>query len=357
LSGTINSNFVGKSLNDMIGELSISDLLIEKSEQTAKVDSLLLLAEGSGKERVLAIQSNVLDVTIKGEFDLNTFPSYFKSVAKHYIPSWETKIIEGGAQEFDMEMKLKDFSPFALVFASDVTIPEEVIVNGQFSSENETASLNGFIPLITYKDIKVNNLIFDQTTNDEYLNLFVTSDRIDITDSLYINNVNFANILRNDSLNFNIKLSDIDATNQLDLNGLVEFDEHAAISLSLLPSLVIINHEEWRVQEKVKFNLEEGKVLISGLDLSQGKQLVKINGAISNKAEDVLTIDVQDFLLKTLNPISMPAGIELAGVLNGDIEIRSAFKNPYIQSDIEAKGIEFNKTPVGDMILKADLDQ
>src|SRR5690606_2681988 len=54
---------------------------------------------------------------------------------------------------------------------------------------------------------------------------------------------------------------------------------------------------------------------------------------------------------------SMPAGIELAGVLNGDIEIRSAFKNPYIQSDIEAKGIEFNKTPVGDMILKADLDQ
>ncbi|HUH20139.1 translocation/assembly module TamB domain-containing protein [Albibacterium sp.] len=357
LSGTINSNFVGKSLNDMIGELSISDLLIEKSEQTAKVDSLLLLAEGSGKERVLAIQSNVLDVTIKGEFDLNTFPSYFKSVAKHYIPSWETKIIEGGAQEFDMEMKLKDFSPFALVFASDVTIPEEVIVNGQFSSENETASLNGFIPLITYKDIKVNNLIFDQTTNDEYLNLFVTSDRIDITDSLYINNVNFANVLRNDSLNFNIKLSDPDATNQLDLNGLIEFSNNVSPRLSLLPSDVIINHEEWRIQDQVRFDFEDGKARIDGLELSQGNQVVRIDGLVSDSTEEVLTINLQNFSLKTLNPLSKTVGIELEGLMEGDIEIRSLLKNPFIQSDINAQRIEYNKVMIGDLVLNADYDR
>src|SRR5690606_16851150 len=123
----------------------------------------------------------VLDATIEGEFDLNTFPSYFKSVAKHYIPSWQTEIIEGGNQEFDMEVILKDCSPIALIVAPDITISEEVIINGKFSSQNEMASLNGFIPLVTYKDIKVNNLIFDQTTNDQYLNLFITSDRIDIT--------------------------------------------------------------------------------------------------------------------------------------------------------------------------------
>jgi len=357
LSGNIESNFIGDNLNNIQGKLLISDLAVEKPGYATTVDSMLLFAQGSGNERALTFQSNILDATINGEFDLNTFPSYFKSVAKRYIPSWETKIIEGGNQEFEMEVLLKDFAPISMIFAPDVKIPEEVRVTGKFSSSNKTASLNGLLPVITYKGIKANNLIFDQTTSDEHLNFFVTSDRIDITDSLYINNVNLANILRNDSLNFNIKLSDIDATNQLDLNGLVEFDENSSIRLSLLPSNVIINHQEWKVQEKVRFDFEEGKVVVNGLDLSQGNQLVRINGAISNKEEDILTINVQDFLLKTLNSISKPAGIELAGVLNGDIDIRSFFKNPYVQSDIEAKGIEFNHTPVGDLVLKADLDQ
>ncbi len=357
LSGTINSNFVGGNLNDVIGELVVSDLRIEKPEQTAIVESLSLRAEGRGEDRLLAIQSNILDATIKGEFDLNTFPSYFKSVAKHYIPSWETKIVEGGIQEFDLELTLKDFSPFALVFAPDVTIPEEVIVNGKFSSQNEQASLNGFIPLITYKDIKVNNLIFDQTTNDQYLNLFITSDRVDITDSLYINNVNFANVLRNDSLNFNIKLSDPNATNQLDLNGLIEFDSNTSPRLSLLPSDVIINHEEWRIQDQVRFNFEDGKTLIDGLELSQASQIVKIDGTISNSADDVLTVNLQNFSLKTLNPLSRTAGIELNGLMEGDIEIRSLLKNPFIQSDIRAQGIEYNQVMIGDLTLKADLDR
>ena len=357
MSANIESDFIGDNLNNIIGKLFVSDLSIEKSGQTTLIDSLLLLADGSGNTRSVAIQSNILDATINGEFDLNTFPSYFKSVAKKYIPSWETEIKEGGLQEFDVELVLKNFEPIALVFAPDVTIPEEVLITGRFSSENGTAYLNGLIPIITYKGIKVNNLIFDQTTNDQYLNFFVTSDRIDITDSLYINNVNFANVLRNDSLNFNIKLSDLNAKNQLDLNGLVEFGEHASTRLSLLPSDIIINQEEWRIQEKVKFDFDDGKTIINDLELTQGSQMVNINGAISSQVDDVLTINFQDFSLKTLNPLSLSAGIELAGLMNGNVEIRSILKNPFIQSDIQAKGIQYNQTAIGDLVLKADLDQ
>src|SRR5690606_985963 len=221
----------------------------------------------------------------------------------------------------------------------------------------ETATVNGFVPVITYKGIKANNLIFDQTTNEQFLNLFITSDRINITDSLYINNVNIANVLRNDSLRFNIKLSDMDATNQLDLNGLVEFDQNASSRLRLLPADVIINHEEWRSQEKARFDFEGGKTLINGLEFTQGTQIVNINGAISNKEEDVLTIGLKDFSLTTLNSLSKSAGIEIEGLMNGNIEIRSLLKNPFIQSDITARGIKYNQTSIGDLVLKADLDR
>src|SRR5690606_30618850 len=182
------------------------------------------------------------------------------------------------------------------------------------------------------------------------------SSDLSFTDSLFINNVNIANILRNDSLRFNIKMSDLDETNQLDLNGLVEFGEESSSRLSLLPSDMIINNEDWRIEEKVKFDFEEGKTLINGLELSQGEQIVAIDGAISKNDDDILKITFSDFLLETFNPLTVPLGIDLAGMMNGEVQIRSLLEQPFIQSDIRADDIVYNETAIGDMTVGAALD-
>src|SRR5690606_16360669 len=273
-----------------------------------------------------------------------------------YIPSLDVDIIEGGNQEFDFDLTLKDFTPFALLFIPDLEIPDEVIMTGKFSSVNGVSSLNGFVPTGIYKGVTIQNLIFDQTANERFLNLFITSYRVSFTDSLFINNVNIANILRNDSLRFNIKMSDLDETNQLDLNGLVEFSQESSSRLSLVPSDIIINSEDWRIQEKVKFDFEEGKTLINGLELSQGDQLVAIDGAISKDDDDVLKVAFSDFSLQTFNPLTVPLGIELGGLMNGEVQIKALLDRPYIQSDLRAEEIVFNQTMIGDMTVDAELD-
>src|SRR5690606_5017851 len=106
-----------------------------------------------------------------------------------------------------------------------------------------------------------------------------------------------------------------------------------------------------------RFNLEEGKVSVDELELAQGSQLVKVNGLISDQEDDILTINFQDFSLETFNPLSKSAGIEMSGLMNGDFEIRSLLKHLFIQSDIQAKGIQFNQTAIGDLSLKAGFDQ
>src|SRR5690606_11339397 len=221
-------DFIGNSLSTIDGKFLIENLIISRPQDSTFVDSILVYTQMEDQNRVLAIESGIVDAKINGEFDVKTLPSYFKSLTKKYIPSLKADIQQFDRQEFDFELRLKDFEPLALIFAPDVAIPEEVFVIGVFSSENNTASLSGYVPEITYRKVKVNDVIFDQTTGIDALNLFITANRIDITDSLYIQNINMATILRHDSLNFNIKLSDVDATNQLDLNGLVEFDEIVA---------------------------------------------------------------------------------------------------------------------------------
>jgi hypothetical protein len=52
-----------------------------------------LTASGTGRERLISLQSPVADGSIKGNYDLGTLPSYFKTIVKKYIPSLKTDIV------------------------------------------------------------------------------------------------------------------------------------------------------------------------------------------------------------------------------------------------------------------------
>ena len=352
------TNFTGNNLDNIQGSFNIRSIRLTNTENSFVVDSLALSAVGIGKNRELKINSDILDASIKGEYDLNTLPSYFKSVAKTYIPSLAITHVKPGPQNFQFSLELKYFEPLSLLFLPQLKIPEGASMTGLFNSAENVANLNGFAKLITYNKIKVNNFILDQTTTPTAMSVFVTSDRIDITDSLYIQNINIANILKNDSLSLNIKLSDKDAVNQLDLNGLVEFSTRAdsAAMLSVLPSDVIINREVWRIQEKVRLGFDKGKVIVNDFELFRDNQLLTVNGVISKDPEDELLIGFNKFKLTTFNALTKPVGISLRGELNGNAKLSALGKTPSIEAALTIDTLNFNNIPIGDLHLAANLD-
>ena len=90
---------------------------------------------------------------------------------------------------------------------------------------------------------------------------------------LWIKNINISNILRNDSLALNIKLSNDDDNTQLDLNGLLEFEPDST-KISLLPSNLKINDQDWNIQEKVLIGFNNGKTRIQNLSINHEEQEV-----------------------------------------------------------------------------------
>ena len=358
IDANFNTNFTGNNLDNIQGNFDIRSIRLTNSEHSFVVDSLALSAIGIGKSRELKINSDILDASIKGEYDLNTLPSYFKSVAKTYIPSLAISYVKPGPQNFEFSLQLKYFEPISLLFFPALKVPEGASITGLFNSTENIANLNGFAELITYNKIKINNFILDQTTTANALSVFITSDRIDITDSLYIQNINIANILKNDSLSLNVKLSDKDAVNQLDLNGLIEFRNNAdsAATLSLLPSDVIINREVWRIQEQVRFGFEDGKVLVNNFELFRDNQLLTINGIISKDPKDELLIGFEKFKLTTFNPLTAPLGVNLRGELNGDAKVSAFGKSPSVEAALTIDTLNFNNIPIGDLTLAAGLD-
>ncbi|MNK65753.1 hypothetical protein D3C87_850520 [compost metagenome] len=195
----------------------------------------------------------------------------------------------------------------------------------------------------------VNNIIIDENTTPQQLQLIVTSDRVQLNDSLYIKDVNVSNILRNDSLAFNVKMSNADEDNQLDLNGLVEFtkNQDTTARLSVLPSILKINNEEWRIQEKVRIVLNNGKTEITNFDLTNGAQQLTIDGLISEDPKDLITVGFKDFNLKTLNPFTKGAGIKLGGNANGKTNLYGILKAPRVTDDLKIDSLNFNDIYIG----------
>ncbi|WP_442588882.1 translocation/assembly module TamB domain-containing protein [Pedobacter sp. AW31-3R] len=351
------TNFSGTNLNNIQGNLLIQKIRLDNVKGIYNIDSVQLQAQGIGTERTLRINSDVFDASITGQYDLNTIPSYYKALAKTYIPSLKADIVKYKDQIFQFNLKIKRFEPVAELLVPGLEIEDQAVLIGNFDSRKNIATLNGFVKKLTYKGVIANNIIIDENTTANQLQAIITSDRVDLNDSLFIKNVNISNILRNDSLALNVKLSNADDANQLDLNGLVEFGKDTTARISILPSLLKINNEDWAIQEKVRINFNNGKTEITNFDLSNGRQSLSIDGVLSAEQDDVMEVGFKDFSLKTLNPFVKTLGINLSGNLNGKTRLYSLLKSPRVNDDIKIDSLTFNETYIGTLIDTSSFNQ
>lgn len=343
----LSANFSGKNLNNIQGDFLISKIKLTNLRGSYTVDSVQLKATGIGIDRNLNIKSDILDASITGQYDLNTIANYYQAIAKTYVPSIKVKNAQHNTQIFQFNLRVKKFEPIAELIDPSLSIPEQAILIGNFDSRNNTATLNGFIKKLKYDNITANDIIIDESTTPTELQAVITSGQILLNDSLFLKDLNISNIIRNDSLALNVKLSNIDENNQLDLNGLVEFGD--IYNISILPSIVKINNEEWKIQDKVQINFKEGKTEISNFELSNGPQMLTLNGILSADKSDLLKVGFKNFNLLTANPFTRNFGVILAGNLNGNTSIYGVFKSPKISDNITIDSLVLNNNLIGNL--------
>ncbi|RYE57340.1 MAG: DUF748 domain-containing protein [Sphingobacteriales bacterium] len=142
---------------------------------------------------------------------------------------------------------------------------------------------------------------------------------------------------------------------ELDLNGLVEFGDTSRISI--LPSIVKINSEEWKIQEKVQISFKEGKTSITNFDLSNGKQLLTVDGILSEDPNDLLSVGFRNFNLKTINPFVKTLGVKLAGNVNGRTHLYDVLKSPRITDSLAIDSLTLNDIYIGKLTDTTSFDQ
>ncbi|QJD94747.1 translocation/assembly module TamB [Mucilaginibacter robiniae] len=356
ITTTVNTNFSGNTLDNLQGNVLITAARVITPHRNDVVDSVSLSASGLGNNRLINLKSPFADGSIKGSYNLATLPSYFKTIAKKYIPSLKTTIYKVNPQNFEFNLQLKNIDTVLSLFHTGIKIPDRGTFIGHFNSAEKTATLNGLIKTIKFGKIVFHDFIIDESTADNMLGVNLSLSRVDLTDSLFIKDINVINMVRNDSLNFNVKLSDKNAVNQLDLYGLVEFGRDTTAKLKLLPSDVILERETWKLQEQVRIRFLNDKIQVAGFELSNGQQQVRINGFVSDNPTDQLKVEFEKFNMSTINQLTKSAGVNLLGTLNGNVILTSVTKSPGVDADLRIDSLLMNQTLVGDVKIQSTLD-
>lgn len=354
LSTHLESNFTGTDLENIQGSILLTETSLQSDTNRYQIDTVNLEATGSSSDRLIVLRSDFLDGTMKGQFDITRLPSGFKTVLKKYLPSLEMGIIREATelQSFNFAFQLKNLEPITSVFLPQLRIPDQGSFYGSFNSSDQKLLLAGGMETVEYGGIIFRNLIIDEENSPDAIFVNATVDSVYFSDSLSVNNVSLSNYIRNDSLNFNVKLANDNGVNRLDINALIEVDSSRA-SFSILPSDIVLDSREWRIEESFKLLYADSSLVIDGFSLRNNGQSFSVSGAISKSDSLPLNVAFTDLDIATFDPLTKQFNLRLGGIMNGEATISAVLSKPKVSSSINVSGFTFNETAIGDLLISS----
>ena len=124
LTAQVNTKLTGNNIDNITGNINLTGIRIVDPRNNFVVDTLFFNAAGTGHDRAINLHSDIADGFLKGNYDLATLPSYFKTIVKKYIPSLKTTIVKPGPQDFNFNLTLKNADPLIAFFVPDLKIPD-----------------------------------------------------------------------------------------------------------------------------------------------------------------------------------------------------------------------------------------
>jgi hypothetical protein len=119
---------------------------------------------------------------------------------------------------------------------------------------------------------------------------------------------------------------------------------------------VIIQNRDWRLQQQVRIRLLDGKTEVSNFALSNGQQVVKIDGFISDDPADKLKVTFSKFGMDNFDQLTKVSGFYMRGSLNGDVVLSAITKTPGVDAQLGIDSLSMNNTLVGNVKLQSVID-
>lgn len=353
VSGKINSDLKGNSIDNLVGHLDISQLVINKSGKTYLIENTQLVAEKESNYRNITLHSDVADVSIIGDFSIGRLPLSINNFLWNLSPDYFKYQNLKTNQVMDFEIKIKKPELLLSYLTNDIVF-SPIQLSGKYNSDLNTlnASLKAnFIELYRYR-INSLNLSLDKPLNQPLFlklsSLANSYDSIALGDKLAIE----ANLLDN-LMKFRLKATSEELTFNSSINGNLSFAKDT-LTLNFLSSGFNTHGRNWVINENGTIKYHTKFLDLTNLVIENATQRLTFNGRVSKNIQDKMNIAFNNFepgkLLYALNILTNDT---LSGIANGNVLVSNLYRTPLLEGDFTFKGAKWNQDTLGDIAVNA----
>ena len=363
LSGNLNVDLNGQSIDDVNGSLQSDHIKFIKSNGVIKLDNTDLSIVQNEKQNSLSLISSVADIEISGKFKAQTLQKSVGNFLHDYFPTFfkEEKKIKNAKPNTDnltFKLRVKDFDPIAVFFNVPLAICPNSVLQGSFDAQKNSLIVSGVSDKIEYNKTPMKDWFLSVSTANKQVKLNTGFKRVDISDSVYIGNFNFETTSLDNNSTFQILWDNQSKRkNSGEIDGKLVFT-HYSLDLDLGKFFVFTEDSLWQMVGNDHFIVDSSGVIdFHDLIFVNGSQKAKLEGVISKNPKDQFIIELENFKLSQLNPLLKRSGVSLNGSLTGTTSISDLYNKVIFSSALNFNQLSLNNTLIGTGELNSFFDK
>lgn len=358
LSSHLAMNFKGNKLENMEGDIQVSDFNYQADKTLYHINNITLTSEFVNRRQAIHLTSDNIDADFNGHFDFATVGEAFKQVLPQYFPAIQTynkKIASD--QDFRFDIRFKNMSLITERFFPLWKIDPNTHAKGSFNSKEKLMELTFTSPLIQFKNYTLHDERLHIITNKEVALLQSSAAQLYYSENSFIEEPSLSAAGKENQINFSMQLADSSVySNRGSLKGNLVFQSPVKFALHLNEAIITLNNKNWTIDTGNSLKFDTSSIIVHRLAFASDSESVSTEGILSKRDGDKFDFSFNNFSLTNLNHLLQSDSITIGGIMNGSASLTDVYTKAKLVSDLTISNFMFNGDSIGNAAINSQYE-
>lgn len=347
-------------LGSMNGFVDLQNTKISNTEKEYEIEYFNLRLKNDSLENRLMLKSDLADLTVNGKYQLPILIKEVTGLIDRYKPDLyllsdseiTSRMSDTLNQSFDVtssldfDLNVKNISLIAQLFDLDMGLENGLSLKGKINPQDIFAAELS-VPSFAFNDMMFEQIEMMASTNKKGLSLFAGLENLQLTDSFAISTPKVNIDLEGNDVRL---LANFGNKEQNDIGGKLDVRSYltnTGLQVTFSDSYISLAGDKIRFNDNHLINYKNGCLSLMNFALYKGKENIVVNGDMSSRSEDKLTVTFKNLDIADFNPILQKFGLSLQGKMNDNVVLRSVFKDMTLTSNVTIDDLVINDVKLG----------
>lgn len=367
LTGSIEASFTGNTLSNANGFINVNLLKYSDAKHPEiEFDRIAIESETGELPYRLRLESDYLDASITGDYDLLSLPASFSSLASHFLPALVSsggKQSGGKRQDFEFSLLLKKDGGLLEKLKSPIRLFEDLEIEGVYNSETGIAGVGFEIPYM----VQGKNKLIKSTSFA--LSVDTAANKCDVSVRTCLPN-NKGDISLMLDANVRDGMVDTDLSWLFDRKSSYKgkvalstcFEKASengamAIDVNVNPSTFEVNDTVWHI-DPATIRYADKSLRINGVKVHRPGQYALIEGTATSSPTDSIKVSLNNIDLDYVFETLAINYVTFGGRASGELTASSVFTStPQLKTDcLKVDNLTYNNCVLGNAMIQSHWD-